>query len=220
MTDLKLAIFDMDGLMFDTERIMHSAYIEAGNLYNYKFDDSVFAKTTGASSKRRNKILIDTFGKDFPLEKVLSYKEKKFKDTIHKYGVPIKPGLIELMDFFKENKIKIAVASSSKRNVVEYNVHHAGVYDNIDYIISGEELNESKPNPEIFLKPCEFFNIHTDNAIVMEDSTNGLIAAIRAHIKPIWIPDLIQIPDDVKDKLFAQAKDLSQVIDIVKKKFK
>jgi HAD superfamily hydrolase (TIGR01509 family) len=219
MEDLKLAIFDMDGLMFDTEKIMHNAYIEAGNLYNYKFDDSVFEKTTGASSKRRDKVLMDTFGKNFPLEKVLSYKEKKFQDTLHKYGVPVKPGLKKLIKFFKDNHIKIAVASSSKKSAVEYNIHDASIEDDIDYIISGEDLKESKPDPEIFLKPCEFFNIDPANAIVMEDSTNGIIAALRAHIKPIWVPDLIKIPDDVRDKIFAQAKDLSEIIDIVKERF-
>lgn len=218
MTDLKLVIFDMDGLMFDTERIGRIAYGEAGKKYNFTFDDSIFQKITGASCKLRDKSFMETFGESFPLENILSYKEKRMHDLIEEHGVPIKTGLIELIKFLKENKVKIALASSSKMSVIKYYLSMTKI-GGFDFIISGEDIKESKPNPEVFLTPCEKLNIDTNNAIVLEDSTNGIKAALNAGIKPIWVPDLIKIPDEIRAKIFAKADSLLKVIDIINKNF-
>lgn len=218
MMDLKLVIFDMDGLMFDTERIARIAYKETGEKYDYTFNDCIFQKITGASCKSRNETFIETFGENFPLEAALSYKNKIFRDIIKKDGVPIKPGLLELIKFLKENKIKMAVASSSRAEVINYYLTMTGI-TGFDFIISGEDIKESKPNPEIFLTPCEKLDVDTDNAIVLEDSTNGINASLNAGIKPIWVPDLIRIPDELMSKIFAKAGSLLDVIDIINKNF-
>lgn len=218
MTNLQLVIFDMDGVMFDTERLFKSAYRKFGKINGYEFSDEIFEKITGASSKVARRTFFNAFGKDFPYEEAVAYREKSAHDIIENRGIPIKYGLMNIIAFLKKNNIKIAVASSSKMINIKYNLQKAAVR-NIDFIISGEDIKESKPNPEIFLKCCEKFNISPNNAIVLEDSLNGIKAALSAKINPIWIPDLINIPDEFMSKIFAKADNLIQVIDIIQENF-
>lgn len=218
MPQLELVIFDMDGLMFDTERIFRFVYKQFGEKAGYIFPESIFKKITGASSKEIYKALIYTFGKDFPYKEAISYRDKTEHDIIEKNGIPIKYGLMQLLNFLNENNIKTAVASSSKMASVKYNLKKANI-KNIDFIISGEDIKDSKPKPEIFLRPCEKLSVDTSRAIVLEDSINGIKAALNANIKPIWVPDLINIPEELKARIFAKADNLLQVIDILKNNF-
>lgn len=218
MTNLQLVIFDMDGVMFDTERLFKSAYREFGRIYGYKFSNELFQKITGAGSKVVRKTFLDAFGNDFPYEEAMSYREKSAHSMIENYGIPIKYGLMSIIKFLKQNNIEIAIASSSKMSNIKYNLHKANI-KNIDFIISGEDIKNSKPDPEIFLKPCEKLNIDPDNTIVLEDSLNGIKAALNANIKPIWIPDLVKIPDEFLSKVFAKADNLIDVMDIIEKNF-
>ena len=149
---IKGIIFDMDGLMFDTERLGYNYMMKITSLNGYVMPESVLNKTIGVNKKTAIRIFKKYLGNDFPVEKLLKEKRKIVNDNLDKNGVPIKEGLLELLQYLEENNIKKAVATSSYRVVAEKVLKLAGVYERFDVIVCGDEIKNSKPEPDVFLK--------------------------------------------------------------------
>jgi len=213
---LELVIFDMDGLMFDTEMVYYKAFIRGLKEFNLEFDNGVFLSSIGTSFIKTHEILTERYGRfvdiDTLLDKVNSYKD----DIVLTEGLPIKTGVLELIEFLDENGIKKAIASSSFREIILENLKISGIKNDFDYIISGAELKASKPDPEIFTKTCADLEIHRDNAIVLEDSLNGLRAAYSAGIKCIVVPDMLPPDAEMREKAWRIEENLLIVRDLVK----
>ncbi|MCL2593221.1 MAG: HAD family phosphatase [Defluviitaleaceae bacterium] len=213
---LELVIFDMDGLMFDTEMVYYKAFIRGLKEFNLEFDNDVFLSSIGTSFIKTHEILTERYGRfvdiDTLLDKVNSYKD----DIVLTEGLPIKTGVLELIEFLDENGIKKAIASSSFREIILENLKISGIKNDFDYIISGAELKASKPDPEIFTKTCADLEIHRDNAIVLEDSLNGLRAAYSAGIKCIVVPDMLPPDAEMREKAWRIEENLLIVRDLVK----
>lgn len=109
----------------------------------------------------------------------------------------LKPGLLEILAFLKELNIKMAVASSSHFSDIVHHLKHEGLSEYFDFVVGGDQVEESKPNPEIFLAPCKSLDVSPQNALVLEDSYNGFLAAKSAGIPVIVVPDLLEPSNDV-----------------------
>ena len=210
-TQLELVIFDMDGLMFDTERVSYLSFIEATKCNGYDLDEATFRKTLGANLQMVEKIYQQRFGQNFPFEKVIQKKFACAASYIQKKGVPIKEGLYELLDFLCKYNIKKAVATSSNREVTLTLLKMAGIDHKFEYVLCGDEIEKSKPDPAIFLRVAEKLNCHADRCIVLEDSEMGILAAHRAGMRAIMIPDMVQSTDEIKKILFKEMKNLLEV---------
>lgn len=213
---IKCMIFDMDGLMFDTEKIGYKALEEVASTYGYKLEKSIFSKICGGSTESSFKILRDHFGADYPAEKIREKAVFNRKKYIKEGGLPIKKGLKELLLFLKEQNIHVAVASSTHYDLVLEYLKISEVLQYVDYIVGGNQVVKTKPNPEIFLKPLEYFNINADEAIVLEDSRNGILAAVNAGIPVICVPDLVVHNEEINKLTFKVVDSLVDVIEIVK----
>jgi len=211
MKDLKLVIFDMDGLMFDTEEVSYRCFKEATQLYGQLLTRDVFKEILGVNIARAKIVYEKHFGEDFPFGQMVEKKLEFAANYIRDNGVPIKPGLYELIDFLEKNGIKKIVATSSHRDVAANLIERAGLTDKIDNMICGDEVEKSKPDPEIFLKAAEKMQVKTEHALVLEDSLQGILAAHRARIKSIMIPDMVQADDKTKQLYFAEKEDLNEV---------
>lgn len=213
---IKGLIFDMDGLILDTETISNKLLIDIFSKYDINLNEEIISKTIGLEKKKAIKVFEEYLGDNIPIKDIINLHKKVVNDYLEKNGVPVKLGLIELLNYLDEEKIKKVVATSSYRKVAENVLIRANVYNRFDDIICGDEIKESKPLPDIFLKALEKLNLSADEVIVLEDSRMGILAAHRAKIKSIMIPDILPADEETKKLYFKECKSLLDVIHLLK----
>lgn len=195
MEKVELVIFDMDGLMFDTERIYYKAWQEASKAHGYEMTWEVYTQIVARNSRYIEKVLKEIFGADLPYQAVEKMKRELANEMVASEGIQIKKGLLELLDALEAKGIKKAVATSSQREKALHYLSLAGIKERFDDIICGDEVMESKPNPEIFVKVGTRLGANPAHTLVLEDSRLGLEAGKRAGMMTVLIPDLV-IPDE------------------------
>ena len=213
---IKGLIFDMDGLILDTETISNKLLIDIFSKYDINLNEEIISKTIGLEKKKAMKVFEEYLGDNIPIKDIINLHKKVVNDYLEKNGVPVKLGLIDLLNYLDEEKIKKVVATSSYRKVAENVLIRANVYNRFDDIICGDEIKESKPSPDIFLKALEKLNLSADEVIVLEDSRMGILAAHRAKIKSIMIPDILPADEETKKLYFKECKSLLDVIYLLK----
>lgn len=207
----ELIIFDMDGLMFDTEKISFISWRDAAARYGYQIDDEMFRKTIGANLISTKDIYFKHFGSSFPIEEIISERVRISDEIIRLNGVPIKKGLYELLDYFSQSNIKKAVATSTSRKRAMNLLKLAGIDGRFDYVLCGDEIEKSKPDPEIFLKVSDKLGCSPKKCLVLEDSEVGIEAAYKAGMFPIMIPDMKEPNELTKTLIF---KKLDNLLDV------
>ncbi len=217
LTDINLVIFDMDGLIFDTETIYIQKWIEIGNKYGYNVTNSFLMNIIGTNSYNAKQMYEKEFGINFPFETITKEIDVFIKDFSIKGKLQFMPGAKETITFLKQNNIKIAIASSSTRDKISLFLKNSNITDVFDCIISGDDVVNSKPNPEIFLKCSNYLNIIPQNTIVLEDSFNGIVAAKNANMIPIMIPDKLNPTNEIKSICFAIFNNLNDFINSIRK---
>lgn len=195
---IELVIFDMDGLMFDTERINHLSWLRTAEKYNFHYTIDITKRFIGSNYEAIMNVLKQEFGETAPVEMWHDESWQIRKEIYEKNGtLGIKPGLLELLAFLKEIDIKMAVASSSGYSDIIHHIKHEGISQYFDFIVGGDQVKQSKPHPDIFLAPCNALNVFPNNAMVLEDSYNGFLAAKAAGIPVVIVPDLLEPSKDV-----------------------
>lgn len=208
---MKNVIFDMDGLMFDTERVFIQAWDYAGEKIGIGKAGYMVHKTLGMSIVMAYEVWKEEFGDRYNQEELRKYTKEFLVKFYKENKVPVKHGLYVLLDYLKEHGYKMAVASSSPRWEVEHHLKDAGVMDYFVGIVCGDMVKESKPAPEIYLKACEILGAKPEECIALEDSKNGLLSACRAGCKPIMVPDLWQPDEEILQMIKGKYSDLEQV---------
>lgn len=217
MKNIKAVIFDMDGILIDTERISFNAFKEVLSGYNYKMDEQFYLTMIGRNTKSIKELMLKEYGSDFPFEEVYDKKVKIAVDTIDRDGVIVKPGVHELIDYLNEKDYKIAVATSTRRERAHYLLEQIKIKDKVDYIICGDQVQNSKPDPEIFLKAAKGLNMSPEECIVIEDSDAGILAASRAGMKGINVPDMKKPDENMKKNAYKIFNNLIEVRDFFDK---
>lgn len=174
--EIELVIFDMDGVMFDTEKISYRSWKKLGKKYNYNTDDDIFKKTVGLNIKSTRQVYKKHFGANFPFEKMRNEEIKMMKDCILSEGVPVKYGVYELLSCIKNRNLKIALATSALKERAELLLNLSDTKKYFDVITCGDEIINGKPDPEIFLKTAQKLSCEPENCEVLEDSENGITA--------------------------------------------
>lgn len=208
-------IFDMDGLMFDTERICIKAWDYAGEKIGVGKAGYMVYKTLGMNIVAANKVWNEEFGDKYNEEELTKYTDGYIKKYYAVNTVPMKYGLYELLDYLRDKNCNMMVATSSSRWRVEELLKSAGVSNYFVDIICGDMIENSKPAPDIYLKACETLGAAPEDCFALEDSKNGLLAAYRAGCKPVMIPDLWQPDEETLKIIVARYDNLKQVKDAV-----
>ena len=203
---IKAIIFDMDGLMIDSERVTFECYQERLKDMNLTMDEEFYKTLLGKPIKGIYQRFYDVYGNDFPIENVIQDVHQLMAERFETEGVPVKKGLVELLHYLKDNNYKTIVATSSNRDRVDKILAQAKITEFFDDSICGDEVTKGKPNPEVFLKSCQKLGVNVDEAIVLEDSEAGIQASYDANIKVICIPDM-----KYPEKPFKILKDLTEV---------
>lgn len=215
LDNLELVIFDMDGLMFDTERRYCIASEEACAKEGIKIDIQVLYDAIGTYDPIDMRKLNQSNRSDEEIEAITN---KSYWDAIEDMvtnGVPIKKGLYELMDKLESKNIRMCVATSTPIKISGRLLEKADVMKRLSFVVTGAEVEHGKPAPDIFLLACAKAGVSTDKALVLEDSIHGGRAAKAAGIRYIIVPDIKQPTADVAEGAYAVLNDLNGVADLI-----
>ena len=215
---IEAVVFDMDGVLFDTERLYVEAWKEAA--VRMQLPDDQIEKTihacVGLNNTDTRALFVREYGEDFPFEEYIGLTRELFHETVEKDGLPVKPGVREILEFLKREGYKIALASSTGKKSVISHLQTAEIYEYFAELVTGDMVEHSKPNPEIFRKACEAVGVKPENAIAIEDSYNGIRSAYGAGMKAIMVPDLLMPIPQIEALLYAKCDSLFDVMDLIK----
>lgn len=200
---LELVIFDMDGLLIDSEKISIQAWKNVIKKYKININEEEFIKNiVGSNIIYFKDSLVKLFKDDKTYSSFIDDHNKETFKIAENEGIEVKTGANELIEYLLLNKIKIALASSSFRNKVNKYLNKIKLYDKFDYIVCGEDVDNVKPYPDIYNKICNYFEIDKNNIIILEDSKNGLLSAKNSGIeKRFYIPDIFYLSNKDKNEL-------------------
>lgn len=221
---IKAVIFDMDGVLFDTERLCKDAWAaaaEEAGLVNGPEDEKKLYDAVnhciGLNGTDTKEYLCSVYGSSFSYEELHVLCSRNMSQMIARDGLPMKVGVRELLSYLREAGYKIGLASSSRRESIESHLNRAGISAYFESITSGDMVEHSKPEPDIYRIACASLSVEPENAIAIEDSPNGLKSAYRAGMYPVMVPDMIA-PTKETDELIGGRKfdSLIQVRDWMK----
>lgn len=211
MENIKAIIFDMDGILIDTERISFNAFKSVLKEYDYEMSEKFYLTMIGRNVKSIEQVMKAEYGQDFPFDEVYKKKVHLCVSTIDRDGVIIKKGVHELIDYLNENNYKIAVATSTRKERAHKLLADIGIKEKVNYIICGDQVENSKPDPEIFLKAAQGLQMPVENCLIIEDSEAGVQAAVNAGIPAINVPDMKMPDEEMRRKALKICRDLIEV---------
>lgn len=217
---VKGVIFDMDGTMFDTERLSTICWKMAGEKIGIEIPEKLIDNCRGKSPAVIRQIFQEKFGKDFEYDRARNIKHEFFAEIIDRDGVPIKEGLLPLLTYLKGHQIPAAVATSTGEERARMIIKTAGVEEYFAGYVYGDTLKASKPDPDIFLMAAEKIGCAPKECLVLEDSVPGVMAGKAAGGYIIYIPDVVNVPKEVREGITAEMKDLNEVIGWIEKENK
>ncbi|HOV62729.1 MAG TPA: HAD family phosphatase [Spirochaetia bacterium] len=199
---IQAAIFDMDGLLIDSERLFMDLYAKAAMDFGYTIPQEAFIESIGTPSDDTRRILFRGFGDGVPVKEI----DKKFLEILDGYlkvhGMPVKAGVIEFLDSLSEAGIRRAVATSNDMEGVRYLLSRDGLIDRFEVIVTRDDVKNPKPDPEIYLTTASRLGVEPSSCIVFEDSEIGINAALAAGMRACLVPDLIQPSAEMSLKAF------------------
>ena len=207
----KAVIFDMDGGIFDTEKVYLDIWIEVFEKYGYKMTKELYVNVMGTGRKNVIKTFLENFGDDLPIEKMYEEKDNQLFYIIENQGIPLKEGVKELFSMLKEKNYKIALATSAKRERVEKQIKDKWLKESFDAIVCGDDVEKGKPSPDIFLKAAKKIDVEPENCFVVEDSPAGIKAAFSGGMKGIHVEDLKAADEDILKYCEKNFKNLQEI---------
>ena len=207
----KAVIFDMDGVIFDTERVYLEIWQSVFEKYGYKMTKELYVNVMGTGRKNVIKTFLENFGDDIPIEKMYEEKDNQLFYIIENQGIPLKEGVKELFSMLKEKNYKIALATSAKRERVEKQIKDKWLKESFDAIVCGDDVEKGKPSPDIFLKAAKKIDVEPENCFVVEDSPAGIKAAFSGGMKGIHVEDLKAADEDILKYCEKNFKNLQEI---------
>jgi len=204
-------IFDMDGLLLDSESLAMEALVFAAKDLNYDVPMSFCRKMIGVPADGCRKMVRDTYGDDFPLERFFELQEVHLRNFVDTGKLALKKGVIPLLDLLDTYKLPRAIATSSSRVRTDHHLKLVNLFDRFDAIVTRDDVSKGKPDPEPYLTAARKIGINPANALALEDSHSGARAAHAAGIRVIVVPDLLEATDEIRGKALAVVKDLTIV---------
>lgn len=221
MSKVKTVIFDMDGLMFDTEKIYYKVNQETADSLGMDYSFDVYKQFIGAGDDIYVNAMHEMYDDHILLAEFLEKSNAVLEDAFLNGPVDKHDGLIEILEYLKENDIPAVVASSTHREMVDYLLDRQGIRHYFKDVVGGDEVPSAKPDPAIFNKAFGKTGIENkENAIVLEDSKNGVLAAIGAGVPVIHVPDMIELDEETAAQTAAIVPSLHDVITYIEEQNK
>ncbi|MGR4987975.1 HAD family hydrolase [Vibrio rotiferianus] len=190
------AIFDMDGLLLDTERVCMRIFKQACEVQNLPFHEDVYLSIIGRNAAGIEVIFRKAYGED--LDRLHKEWRSRYNAVVQHQAIPVKQGVIELLEWLKKNSIPTAVATSTANEVAKKKLELAGLSKYFDNLTTGCEVTHGKPDPEIYLLAASRLNVEPTKCLAFEDSNNGVRSAVSAKMITFQIPDLVEPCEEVR----------------------
>lgn len=208
------AIFDMDGLMFDTEAMYQEVWNEIAAEMGFTLPQQFVFDVSGTSGELLKSVVSRYYHTDDPVslfQRVVGTVEERLKTQ-----VPVKPGLFEILEYFHEHNVKLAVASSSYPGIIQSNLRVSGTEQYFDEIISGSWVEKGKPEPDIFLLAASKLGLDPKDCYVFEDSNNGVMAGLAAGCTTVMIPDVVPPKEKIRNSDAVILSSLHEALDEIR----
>lgn len=209
----KAVIFDMDGIIFDSERMAYLCWERLAEKYHLERMHEAYLPCIGVNDARMKEIMEEFYGKDFPYAACRQEASTLFHEMAAREGLPVKKGVRELLEYLKEREIPVGLASSTRLELVTEELRQAGLYAYFRSVTGGDQLKRSKPEPDIYLMACEKLGVRPEDTYAVEDSYNGIRAAHSAGMLPVMVPDLLPPTEEMYEKSAVVLPDLLQVME-------
>ena len=197
MDKIEAVLFDMDGVIFDTERVYLEGWKKVFKKYGYEMTKEVYISVMGTGRKNVSKTFVDIYGEDLPIMQMYEEKDRELFKDIEEGKVHLKQGVKEILAFLKEKGYKTALATSAKRERAMKQLGMVDIEELFDAIVCGDEVEKSKPDPGIFLMAAKKLSIKPENCIVVEDSPAGIKAAYNAEMIGFHVEDLKKADEEI-----------------------
>lgn len=212
---IQAVLFDMDGLVLDTEKLYSRFWQEAANALGYPMTREQSLGMRSLNRDAGEAKLQSYFGKEISYTQVRNKRIELMDAYIEKEGVYLKPGIHELLEFLHRKGIKTAITTSSPLDRTVKYLSSVKLVEEFDKLISGYMVEKGKPEPDIYLYAAKELGVKPEKCLVLEDSPAGILAAYRAGCIPVMVPDLDQPDEETKKLLFAKADGLKDVIELI-----
>ena len=211
---LQAVVFDMDGLLVDTETVVRDAMLAQAQAMGRELPDPVFRRMIGTNHATTEHILADHFGPGFSLDAFKAGWIERYY-AMSQGGVVLKAGVVELIDLLDELKLPRAVCTSSRHGEVERNLIPHGLYDRFQAVVAHGDYLHGKPSPDPFLKAAEVLQADPAHCLALEDSHNGVRAAHAAGMMTVMVPDLLEANEEMGALCVRIAESLHEVRDLI-----
>lgn len=213
-------VFDMDGLLLDSERIVKRSWENAGNEMGLPGMGGHIYHTLGKNRQGRDAYFRGALGAEFQIEEFQKRASRHFYKIVSEEGLPLKKGAKELLTYARERGYKTAVATSSSREYSTKILKQTGIFSYFDGGVFGDMVRYTKPDPEIYLKACESIQVKPEFCLALEDAPAGVYSAHAAGLKVIVVPDLLEPSEDVLKAAYKRCDSLCDVIPLLEGELK
>ncbi len=213
---IKAVIFDMDGVLLDTEKHFEYCWTKAAREAGFPFEKEHAWLLRSLAAKFAEPLMKSIFGEKFDFGSVRERRKELMTERLLEYGLEKKPGVDEILDYLKQLGIKTAVATATEPVCAKDYLMRVGIYDKFDYVVSAHTVKNGKPMPDIYLYACEMIKEEPKDCLAIEDSPNGVLAAVGAGIPTVMVPDRTEPDEELLSILHYCVSDLLEIKTIVK----
>jgi HAD superfamily hydrolase (TIGR01509 family) len=198
MKNIQAFIFDMDGLLLDTEGVYKRSWTEAARRLGFDLTDEIYLMLIGITVADCEKQLVEVFGPRFPLDEFRKDARSRYEAIVETEGIPLKSGVREMLEWARQKNIPAAVATSTVSAEAQARLAKQGILKEFRFLIGGEMVSRGKPDPEIFLRAAEALGIDPSHCLVFEDAHSGVRAAKAANMQVLLIPDMLPSTPEIE----------------------
>ncbi|MCB0333779.1 MAG: HAD family phosphatase [Bdellovibrionales bacterium] len=191
LENVSAVIFDLDGLIISSETVVRDSWHEAADSHGYDMRP-MYHRLIGNCHNKSNEVLFEHFGSDFPIDTLRSLVSSIVDRRIEEGELALKPGIVPLLEKLQSSRKKIGLATSSSMNWIERSLVPLGVAHLFEAIVTREHVTHTKPHPECYLTAATILEVPPHQCLVLEDSHQGVQAALNAKMKVCMVPDLIE----------------------------
>ena len=209
-------VFDADGTLFDTENLMYEVWVEVGEEMNFPYPGLEYLDYVGLNRVAVLSLMRERYGDGFDGADFMVRCVARLSERIEREGVPLKPGVREILAYLKEQNVPIGLATSTHRVRTQRRLELCGLSEYFQAVTTGDEVTKGKPNPEIYLTTCEKLGLDPARCLAVEDSKNGILSARAADMSVAMIPDMIPPSEELLAQVWGRFDSLSELQNCLK----